>query len=266
MNTISSFFLFAKMMSVLEEYREESRVAQQNSDHSPPQHLHDCDSSMYRKSFPLFIMILPFCAHCVKDLYCNFDRPGKCFIYDETQYVNLSDANQFCSGMNLTIASIDSKTENGIIRTMLGVGDSWINALTTDFSQKTLLTWTKFHSKCRSGCCGVFVSGDGVWRDDSCHELHGVICQKYILTGITEHEVLAASNRSGKSLSEPPEGNSHTDKKVLHTSESFSSTFSRIIPFLSVFSLFFITSCLTFFCLTKVSRSYSTIPISSPVL
>lgn len=260
MNTISHFFPFAKMISVLGGDWGESRGSAETA---ATRQYNTCNSSMHRQTFPLLIIMLPICAQCVKDLYCNFDRPGKCFIYDETQYLNLSDANRFCSSINLTIATIDTKTENGIIRTMLGVGDTWINALTTDFSQKTILSWTRFHSKCRSGCCGVFVSGDGIWRDDQCHELHGVICQKYILTSNSEHEVLVTSNRSGKSLNGPQERNGHNRKKNLHASESFSAHFSRIIPFLSVFSLFFITSCTLFFCLTRVSRSYSTVRSSS---
>lgn len=221
-------------------------------------HLHNCTSryNMIFKEVFVFVAVLSQCVQCFKDAYCDFNQPGKCFLFDETQHLNLSSSIDFCSSLNLTLASISSKTENGIVRSMIGIGEVWINSLAIDFSDPVIQQWTRFHSKCTADCCGVFMTGDGIWRDDKCTELHGVVCQKYVLTHMLQSQP-DINLRTGKSFGdeEPKTGKGRHD----HKSESYAAIFRRITPFLMVFTFFFVTSCAVFFCLTRMKRSYATI-------
>ena len=185
--------------------------------------------------------------------FCDFKQAGKCFLYDDTHSLNLSSAIMHCASLNLTLTTISSKLENEVLKSMLGVGDSWINALATDFSSPDTFAWTKFHSRCRLSCCGVFVSGDGVWKDDACSQPHGVVCQKFVLTSSS---VVAPLLRKGKTLS--PADQHHPSRPVLHVSR-----IRQITPVLMLFGLFFGTSCIVFACLSKARRTYSTTHVSA---
>lgn len=201
----------------------------------------------------LLFLVIHVCVESASDSYCDFHQPGKCFVYDESRYLNLRDASLFCSSLNLSLASVSTRAENEVLRSMIGVGDTWINSLATDFSEPSILRWTRFHSKCNTFCCAVYVAGDGIWRDDDCSQMHGVVCQKYVISSSKSN-----GQRMGKSVKQP-----HEDETRNISSQEKESTFSSVTPFLLVCTFFFITCCIVFTYLTKSKRSYSTTRRSS---
>lgn len=203
----------------------------------------------------LLLLTSPLHVLSSSDSFCDFHQPGKCFVYDESRYLSLREASLFCSSLNLTLASISTRAENAVLRSMIGVSDTWINSLATDFSEPSIIQWTKFHSKCNTFCCGVYVSGDGIWRDDDCKQLHGVVCQRYILSSGKRD----ATQRMGKSVRDRQE----EEQNVSHQEKE--PTISAVTPFLLLFAVLFITCCIIFTYLTKSKSSYSTNRRSSRV-
>ena len=62
---------------------------------------------------------------------------------------------------------------------------AWITASSlSDGSSRSM----RFHPRCRSQCCGMYISSDGFWREDPCDRTHGIICQR---KGVDEFPLLA---------------------------------------------------------------------------
>ena len=109
----------------------------------------------------------------------------------------------------------------------------------------------------------VFLSGDGVWRHDTCSESHGVICQKFILTSI-EKELPVS--RAGKSFAGDMDGEDGSQSRTHRPpdeqkKDTSGGSFANVSPFLLLFSFFFVSSLILLLCVTKVRGSYATIDV-----
>lgn len=117
---------------------------------------------------------------------CNSSYPGKCLIYEQEKEFTLQDALAYCGKFNFTLLKIESMKENNMIRRLVSQNaGAWITASSlSDGSSRSM----RFHPRCKSQCCGMYISSDGFWREDPCDRTHGIICQR---KGVEEFPLLA---------------------------------------------------------------------------
>jgi hypothetical protein len=184
---------------------------------------------------------------------CNFSLPGKCLLYDETVSLTFRDAEDYCDKFNMSLASTSTRTEIRILSGILGMGNTWLRRK-QDANHRL-----KYHrgSSCSADSCCHFMSGDSIWRLDSCEVKHGVVCESSpFLDSIgkkrdedSHDEMDIRAMRRGKAI---------IDQTRLESCASTTSFIIASLPFLVFVTVFSLSACSLIYCYHKMqSKAYN---------